>query len=306
VEEVYQTNMQALPQEVLEKVAKLAGADINDIGRFGQVCRAAFQAASSPRVWQQLAAIKYGEDLATFSGPLYESDWKVLMIDDNKRGALPTLTTPIASNYVSNRHHYFFCCIVQAVKWDRHANEIRVYIDVRGERDLRDPSQSSITPIRNELSSPDTRRRPTFIHGTLFDGGGTAYVPTRIPVIPGVTLRSSRFVSEIAPSQKHFKGYLAFPVNDDVNLRAGDYSFCYANANIAAHGSHYRPVKLFSIAHQGDGLDKAFCVNHQAMPPLVSYTSRESPFANDTPEIERQRWEEYVPQVVMNRRDWYV
>jgi hypothetical protein len=291
------TNMQALPLDVLEKVAIFAGADINDIGPFGQVCRGAFQAASSPHVWQQLAVIKYGEDLATVSEPLYESDWKLLMIDDNKRGALPTLTTPMACNYVKNRHHYYFCCIVQAVKWDRHANEIRVYIDVRGEQDLRHPSQSSITPLRNELNSSPHTFLPTFVQGTFVDRGGTHYARRSLPVVMGTRiLHPLPFVSEIAPNHKHFKGYLAFPVNDDVNWPAGDYSFCYANPHVAG-GSDYRPVKLFSIARQGDGLAKAFHMNHQTMSPLACYTSRDSPFANDTPEIERLRWEMANPSL---------
>jgi hypothetical protein len=54
------------------------------------------------------------------------------------------------------------------------------------------------------------------------------------------------------------------------------------------------------------GLAEAFRVDHRAMPPLVCYTSRDSPFAHDMPDIERQHWEEHVPQAVMTRQGWYV
>lgn len=281
--------MQSLPQDVVEKVVIFAGANINDIGRFAQTCGAVSKAASAPHIWQQLAGIKYGEDLATVSGPLYEANWKALMIDDNRRGALPTLTTPIICNFARNERNYFFCCIVQAVKWDRRASVIKVYVDVRGERSLRHPSQSSITPLENEFRY----RGRSFLHGQS------------TPVSRGATLRPSRFVSEITPIPGHFKGYLEFPVNETGNLPAGVYSFCYANENIH-YWADYLPITLFSIAHQGTGLAEAFRVDH-AMSPSVCYTADQSPFANDTPEIERKRWEEHVPREVMNRgSDWYV
>jgi len=127
-----------LPGEILTKVLLFVGDPKDIISSFGTVCRSYRKAAHAPHVWHELACIKYGKEIAEASGSLYGGDWRDLMVTDNKRGAFPILsTTPLVCMYRSNRNQYYFCCIVQDVKWDRVANELRLYLDVRGETDLR-------------------------------------------------------------------------------------------------------------------------------------------------------------------------
>ena len=293
--------MQSLPQDLLVKMLLFATSDAKDICRLSQVCVSFRNATSVPHLWQHLACFKYGENLAILSAPLYESNWKALFIDDNKRGAFPTITTTMICNYAFNYHDHYYCCIIMAVKWDRCANEIRVYIDVRGEDDLRHPLGSSITQLPINFKS--------YNEYILTSGRANTGVWGQT-----VTLRPVRFVSEIAPARNHFKGYLAFPVNDDGDLRAGVYCFCYANAYIQGRGPDYRPINFFSITRQPNGLAEPFSIDRQVIPPSVSYTADQSPFADDTPEIERNRWQAHVPQEVMSRgtdrsraeRPWYV
>jgi len=209
------------------------------------------------------------------------------MADDNRRGALPTLSTPSttrACKYRFNRIEYYFCCIVEAVKWDRNANEIKVYIDVRGEHDLREPMTSALyrLPIR----------------GNGWDvGSANVLLPERFVNEVGTPYRSQR---------RHHKGYLAYSVPENVTVLPGRYFFCYANPN-PLHGADYAPVCLFTIPDQSsNGLADAFRVEGEGAPAV--YTADRSPFADDTREIERGRWESVVHRVVLDRDlpgPWY-
>jgi hypothetical protein len=264
--------LQQSPKEVLETIALLLGQTPGDFLWFGSVCRSFNNAvAQDSSVWKDLAVIKFGSLIATKSIALYDN-WKMLMMDDNKRGALPTISEQKVCNFIFNRPIYYFCCIVECVMWDRDACEIQVHIDVRGEYDLRHPLTSSLA-----LRSFDIMFQP------------------------------NRFVANPISSPKHHKGYLVFAAP---NI-PGQYSFCYGNPVQQNHPifevtTDYEAVVLFSIPPDGGGLLQAFAA---VTKPQVGckYTFREeSPFADDTPEKSRARFAAIVPEEVMNRQIPYV
>lgn len=188
-----------------------------------------------------------------------------------------------------NRPQYYFCCIVECVKYYRAANEVLVYIDVRGETDLRRPNGSSLV-LRNSFGSVQVR-------------------PSR-GMEPAVDSRPSRFDPDQRSTSRHHKGCLVFPAPE----APGMYTFCYANA-YQHHHTDYLPVTLFEIPEGPNGLKIAFGMGAEE----TCYTFHESPFAEDTPQAERARWEATVPEQVMNRGsirgpswsrvrrgDWYI
>lgn len=261
------------PQDVLERVFLFLGHP-EEIVRCGEVCSSFYKAATAPHVWQELAHLRFGKELAEQSLSLYRGSWKELVKDDNKRGALPTLSQQQVCMYKYNRPEYFFCCIVKCVKWDRVAGQIQVHIDVRGETDLRRPIDSS-SVVRNQ-SGRVMQALPLarFDQAVRFD-----------PHQPG--------------TRRHCKGCLIFPAPS----MAGTYIFCYANRAYAhANRPDYIPIPLFDISPEG-GLKEAFQLGDDSK---TYYTSNLSPFADDTPQVERARWEAVVPAEVMNRQHtWY-
>jgi hypothetical protein len=268
----------------LENIALFLGSSPGDLLRFGAVCHSFYTSAQDCSVWKHLAMIKYGSTLATKSVALYDNhNWKTLMIDNNKRGALPTISIQKACNYKHYRPNQYYCCFVECVMWDRDAHEIRVYIDVRGEIDLQHPLKSSMKTIQS------------------------SFQPLRIP---------NRFVCNTLCSRKHHKGYLVFPFPSS-EICPGDYTFCYANRE-SPHSTrsfleNYETTVLFSIPLHGGGLSRAFgSAENQQVVRYQQYSFREdSPFDNDTPQTCRARFTAVVPQWawVMNEQipeAWFV
>jgi hypothetical protein len=260
--------MEALPQEVLERIFIFAGKDVKDVGRYAQVC-ALFRKAASMRVFQTLAELRYGRAIAALSEPMYSFDWKALMLDDDKRGAMPTIPGPFVCNWRYNSTRLHYCCVIHSIKWVRFAQELRIYIDVRGEDDLRHPQTSSITQCNLD--------------------GDTSPTGTRVLLPAG-------FVSESPDTLRSFKGYLIFRM-DDSSWPPGNYLFCYANSFRVWHGSpDYLPVNLFRISAGTQGLKELFDVVRKVGMSTdspnrpASYTADESPFADDTPEKVKSRW----------------
>jgi F-box-like len=137
-----------LPRDLLVKIFSHLGTP-RDVVICSAVCRLFADAASEPELWHEVAAHKYGAVVADRTIHLYEGNWNGMVKDDNKRGALPTLTFSKPCFWLYNGNNRwqdtpFYCCIVTGIKWDRHNGKLRVYLDARGETDLRDPRGSSI------------------------------------------------------------------------------------------------------------------------------------------------------------------
>jgi hypothetical protein len=286
--------MEALPQDVLERILIFAGKDVKDVGRYAQVCDL-FRKAASMRVFQTLAELRFGRAIAALSEPLYSFDWKALMLDDNKRGAMPTIPGPFVCNWRHNSRHAHYCCIIHSIKWVRFAQELRIYIDVRGEDDLRHPQTSTIT-----RSNLDGDASLTITH--LMRRAANVVRPIHV-------LQAAGFVadSESPYTPRSFRGYLVFHIDDHI-WAPGNYSFRYAN-----DFPDYLPVNLFTISPGAQGLNELFDVDPKVGMSTdspnrpASYTADESPFADDTPEKVKSRWERVIPTEVMNRTpSWYI
>lgn len=89
--------------------------------------------------------------------------------DDNVLRAVPTLTLgpedggTLPCPWRKNTPAYFFLCLLVELKFHREDNELRLYLDARGERDLRHPEDSSIECITDASSAP--LAEPTLISG---------------------------------------------------------------------------------------------------------------------------------------------
>jgi hypothetical protein len=134
-------------------------------------------------VFRTLAELRYGPTIAALSEPLYTSDWKALMLDDNKRGAMPTIPGPFLCKWLYNSTTRHSCCIIRCIKWVRFAQELCIYIEARGDSDLRHPETSCIVHCHPYSSTSST---PTHVMG------------------------ATRFVAESPATSHSFKGYLVF------------------------------------------------------------------------------------------------
>lgn len=295
-----------LPQDVLEKLLVFVG-DPRHIAQCTKASRTFLKASGSSHVWRELAYIKYGEYVADSTAHLYGGNWKSMVVDDDKKGAIPTLeiNPPVVCNWKYNHTHRFYCCLITAVKWHRGYGEIRVYIDVRGETDLRHPMSSTIA------INVDGARQTVF--STMPD--------VQVPVITARSVSPYKFISDVkeaSPSVnglggrniinrvrgatfQHYKGYLAF---DEHHFSGpGKYNFCYANKHHDS-GADYQSVELFSVPVE-DGLEAVFKKKSDLPGDGMNYALDDSFFATDTPQIEKIRWEKSVPSDVLSRSDWY-
>ena len=288
----------SIPNEIMIKILSDILCDVRDVEACAMVCQSFRRASSSPLVWKALAYHRYGAEVAEATLGLYNGDWRLMVADDNCSGAIPTLTYPEGQpklcHWRLNTNERFYCCMIQCIKWHRPSGELHLYIDVRGESDLRHPFQSSLILEGEELN--------------------------RIEKFP----RASSWHSESPPIPGHYKGCLVFPTN--VNFHNVDYAaFIYANDARVAYGDYFR-IPLFA-PHSGEvSLADAFGSSIEERCPAngstncrraANYTLNVSPFAGDSPQVERARWEKAVPQEVLERhinvsergarlREWWV
>jgi hypothetical protein len=294
------TSITALPAEVLESVLIYTVQTPRDLAACALTCKAFSQAASCPTLlWRVRAVHRYGLEVAEASETLYDSNWKALVADDNRKGALPTLLDHKPCNYRWNRAHQFYCCLIVAIKWNRLMGEIRIYLDARGETDLRPPDGSSVR-MENE------------------DEG----VESQMTV-------QGQWVSELSQEESrpgHYKGYLAFP--HFAFMSPGIYKFCYANF---FHGmADYQSITIMNVPSTG-GLADAFIMSDRVSTAerqarltyafimggrvstaerqaRLTYSTNASPFDKDAPEIGREipeiehdRWKKWVSKAVLER-----
>jgi len=232
--------------------------------------------------------------------------------DDNVLGAIPTLRLNQACPWRMNKATYWFVCLLVEVRYYREDNELRLYLDARGERDLRNPGSSSV----RRQSKGDEKESTTAI---LRNSSKTEEVIT------------GEFVPQVSVPG-HYKGYLSFDAG--LFTKPGTYIFQFAdprrNASIrrimAAMEAWGRPteslllqdypdIPLFEVPegceNARSGLEEAFAKTSEG--GTLDYSMAESPFANDTDAIEQSRFAPLVDEAVLKRheapggkRKWWV
>ena len=136
------TTFTALPQDVL--VVILSQLEIEDIGHAGRVSKTMHTAANDESLWEILAIRRFGSHVALSTRYLYNT-YQEMVLDDNRSGAMPTLNGLWKCPWrYNNRTSRFYCCLVVCIKWHRPSNNLWLYIDARGESDLRRPGTSGI------------------------------------------------------------------------------------------------------------------------------------------------------------------
>jgi len=208
----------AIPDSILSKIfSEYLNDSIRDIFACAQTCQTWKDAAYQQHIWKSIAYKKYGENVARFTINIYKNNWVKMLRDDNKKGAFPSIEfgdKPLQCFYKHNTRNYFDCCLIVSVKWHRPLREVRVYIDARGQQDLRHPSTSSFCS------------------------------PTRIFYTKGVWKPDSNCMDR----RGHYKGHLSF--RQDIFQECGTYKFCYANSSIGHHD--YPDVPLIHRLPGGD------------------------------------------------------
>jgi len=207
---------------------------------------------------------KYGAAAADFGFQQqhYGKSWSALLQDDNRRGAWPTLhfNKPVYWRY--NSDWRFYCCFVSQIKMDRVNNRLLVYIDVRGESDLRPPNASSLNWRRRRSNGEEVTRAIL-----------------------------SRWSAEVVETPGHYKGCLAFfdpdrLVPENFEQNGGQLTFCYAN----------------QVHSLGDYEAIPFPSGREIRQSTEYTPAGTSPFAQDTDATERERWSKLVPSAVLERR----
>jgi hypothetical protein len=262
-----------LPKDLLSNIFAYLGT-ARELGTCAQVSILFRDAAKEETVWKELADRKYGAHVSQGTVHLYAGSWKSMIKDDNRLGAIPTLRGLWKCEYKFNRNDYFFCVLVTCIKWQRSNGEVLLYVDARGESDLREPWTSTIwkgdNPSSRMVSRPFSRGR-----------------------LPSQEHASCGFTSVLSEERPgHYQGVLGF---DESFFNGGNhYMFCYANSHFGL--SDYRHVHLFKI-EEGQSLDQVF-----ASHPGFTYTREdEAPFANETLQENRERWLPHIPQAILDR-----
>jgi hypothetical protein len=257
-----------------------------DLGRCALVCCEWKVAALDTEIWKTMCEQKFGLDVASqaVADEHYDGNWRDMLQDDCQRAANLSLYRGISCPWKYNgRDNLFYCCWIESIVWNRVADELHLYIDVRGEEDLRHPGKSMF------------QRRD-------FSGDSLGEVP-----VPGGNFT---WISDIEKIIGHYKGKIIIPIAylyDAVPTMTGfELQFQYS-------GYVGRGMRIIQF---GVGLSNAFddyiTSNILTFPasstPLkdafrtAKYTLDISPFASDTPEIERQRWQRIFPDEILNRR----
>lgn len=268
-----------LPVEILIRVFSQLGST-SDILAAAHVCKDFHTASQEESLWQEMADRKYGHAVSTATLPLYNGSYRAMIQDDNKRGAFPTIHGLWKSEYKFNQNFYFFCCLITCIRWNRCTRELQLYLDVRGEEDLRQPWTSTIWIGDLALIQHPHVFRLRHQVQAIMEASCLSFQSSLMSEHPG-----------------HFKGVLTF--HEDFFLTPNHYMFCYANANM--NFSDYAHVKLFEI-QPGQTLLHAW----KSMPRFEYTTEAFSPFADDSPQTERDRWIPHLPEEVLDRPNWWV
>ena len=118
------------------------------------VCRRWQEASAEPLLWKGMAMDRFGAAIISPSNDdivnqYYQGDYKLLLQDDCQEAAVPTICPavrvcwwkrngqPGVAPQFATFNRSYYACWIECIKWDRQRKTIRIYLDVRGETDLR-------------------------------------------------------------------------------------------------------------------------------------------------------------------------
>ncbi len=142
----------SLPREIFERC--LSFLDAKDLCFSVELVCKSFRIASrdSDSLWRSIALYKYGDEILenAISTDAYSCrlSFKEMVADDMRLVAMPTISMakhPKVCRWMYHSVSCSFVCLVLGIQYYRPAEEVRIYIDVRGETDLRHPRTSSIS-----------------------------------------------------------------------------------------------------------------------------------------------------------------
>ena len=285
-----------IPQDLLVQILTFV-ATPSDLAHCAASCKALQKASNSPDLWRLMCEWRFGKEIATqtvVEEHYYGMDaWKQMMQDDCRKAALPTLQwwNEDTSSYEGKACFWTgndielqrcYCCWVECMKWDRVNGRILLFLDVRGEDDLRHPETRSFQ-LRTQSSS-------------IIWGG--------------------RWVSEQQKEATgHYKGFLVISDSYFSGRRAKEGLFQFSYASNAPIFFDYEKMTLFEVKSTmelSEDYSKEQVLNclfglNRFPEEKAHYTLDVSPFGNDTPEIERKRWLKIFPAHVLddtNRRSY--
>lgn len=262
-----------LPHETLVRSFSFLATG-HDLASVMLVCKSFNRAAHEESIWKEGCFRKYGSDISEQTVHLYPCFYEMLK-DDNSLGASPIRYNPGKFVYVFNEDHYFFCCLIRSVKWHRPSKTVQVFVDARGETDLRDPITSGLWRV-DRYNGEDTL-------GLTF-----------------ARVTTARTVTNLVATATHKKAILVYP--EDAFAQAGHYVFCYANTRRPWRGLPVRleqvppPPKDYtnvSILHVKQNLQDAF----------AEYSLENGGHPEDTEDSELELWRQNIPQRVLERQD---
>ncbi|KAG1660044.1 hypothetical protein FOA52_010029 [Chlamydomonas sp. UWO 241] len=123
--------------------------DVSDLIATVLVCRDWAQAALNEYVWRDVALARYPAS-SVQADKHYGGSYRMLVLDDNRRGATPTLPLLAECNWRANYLWSFYRCKVSSVEWQwtEGGRQLCLFFDARGEVDLRHPAESSLAVVK--------------------------------------------------------------------------------------------------------------------------------------------------------------
>jgi hypothetical protein len=181
---------------------------------------------------------------------------------------------PCRSKYNTATNHN--CCVLWAIEWDRLGKNVRISVDARGETDLPHPKYSCLTTFESQtranIDELEKDARPLY------------WIPDR--EVPG-----------------HYKGRLIF--HDAVARYSSSLTLFFWFAS----SIEYPFIPLFqTITVESQSARSCTNLLDQVRWDSHRIYGCESLFANDTPEMEQERWNNVVPNSVLDRvgTPWWV
>jgi F-box-like len=216
--------MTSLPQEILVRAFCFLG-NVQDIASVKLVCKTFRRLADEESIWHDIAIRKFGPSIHEQTLHLYDNSSYEMVKDDNRWGACPILYNPGICLYRHNRPAYWFACLVRWVRWHRPSRTVQVFIDARGEDDLRQPITSGLWRIDESSWDEEPSDRPHLAR---------EFVP-------------------MVEHRGHYKGLLIYP--EAMFMQAGEYFFCYANSEMRWFEKDYTKAVILTVQQ---GLKDAF------------------------------------------------